>query len=234
VTEGYTDYGSIGYYSFDATWAELGNRTPIADATLSATTSYDYQNQPTAMVNFNGTLSTDPDGILVRYIWNFKDTYPAGAEGATATHRYKAPGTYYPTLTVIDDLGASSTTTVTVTVSGPTRSPTCSLALISGTFVRVNSIHDAANATILVQDQYGNPLRRALVYVTISGLANAPRTILRTNELGQVNVSSPKFRRGAQGSVTFTVTTVDSPGRPYVTSTAAPVVTVAPTVTVSR
>lgn len=234
LTEGYTDYGSIGYYSFDAAWAELGNRAPIADATLSATTTYDYQNQPTAMVNFNGTLSSDPDGILVRYVWDFKDTYPARAEGATASHRYKAPGTYYPTLTVFDDLGASATTTLTVTVNGPTRTPTCSLALISGTFIRVNSIHDAARATIQVQDQYGNPLRRALVYVTISGLGNAPRTILRTNDLGQVDVTSPKFRRGARGSVVFAVTTVESPGRPYVTSTLAPVVTVAPTVTVSR
>lgn len=234
VNEGYSKYASLGYYSFTASWAELGNRTPIANATLSATTSYDYQAQPTAAVNFNGTLSTDPDGVLVRYIWNFKDVYPAGAEGATATHRYKAPGTYYPTLTVVDDLGASATTTVTVTVTGPSRVPTCSLALVAGTFVRVNSIHDAANATILVQDQYGNPLRRALVYVTISGLVNSPRTILRTNDLGQVTVSSPKFRRGARGSVVFTVTTVESPNRPYVTSTDAPVVTVGPTVTVTR
>jgi PKD repeat protein len=190
VTEGYTEYASIGYYSFNATWQPLGNRLPVADATLSATTSYNYQTQPSAAVNFNGTLSTDPDGVIVRYLWDFKDTYPARAEGATATHRYKAPGTYYPTLTVVDDLGASATTTVTVTVNGPVRNPTCSLALVTGAFVRLNSIHDAANATILVQDQYGNPVRRALVYVSTTGLVSMKRTAIRTNDLGQVNIST--------------------------------------------
>jgi hypothetical protein len=220
VTEGYTDYGSVGYYSLDAAWAELGNRTPVANATLSATTTYHYVNQPTAMVNFNGTLSTDPDGVIVRYIWDFKDQYPAGAVGATATHRYKAPGTYFPTLTVVDDLGASATTTVTVTVNGPN--------------VRLNSIHDAANATVRVQDQYGNPVRRALVYVSTTGLVSMKRTAIRTNDLGQVNISTPGFRRGARGSVVFTVSTVESPGRPFVNTSVAPVTVAAPSVTLTR
>ena len=234
VSDGYPDYGSLGYYSFTATWAELGNRRPIADATLSATTTYDYQAQPTAMVNFNGTLSTDPDGVIVRYLWDFKDKYPATAVGATATHRYKAPGTYYPTLTVVDDLGSSATTTVTVQVNGPDRNSSCSLALVTGSFVRLNSIHDAANATILVQDQFGNPVRRALVYVSTTGLVSMKRTAIRTNELGQVNISTPGFRRGARGSVVFTVSTVESPGRPFVNTTVNPVTAVAPSVTLTR
>ena len=234
VADGYSDYGSTGFYSFTATWAELGNKRPIANASLSATTTYNYQTQPTAMVNFNGTLSTDPDGVIVRYIWDFKDQYPAGAVGTTATHRYKAPGTYYPTLTVVDDLGASASTTVTVQVNGPNRIPTCSLALVTGSFVRLNSIHDAANATIQVQDQYGNPVRRALVYVSTTGLVAMKRTAIRTNDLGQVNISTPGFRRGARGTVVFTVSTVESPGRPYVNTSVAPVTAVAPSVTLTR
>jgi len=112
---------------------------------------------------------------------------------------------------------------VTVTVNGPTRLPSCSLALVTGAFVRLNSIHDAANATILVQDQYGNPVRRALVYVSTSGLVSMKRTALRTDDLGRVNVSTPGFRRGTRGSVVFTVATVESPGRPFVNVTVAPV-----------
>ncbi len=234
VTEGYTDYGSIGYYSFTASWADPVNKPPVANATLTTNTSYNYQTQQGAAVNFNGTLSTDPDGIILRYIWDFKDVYPAGATGATATHRYKAPGTYYPTLTVIDDRGASASTTVTVTVTGPNRPATCSLALIQGSFVRLNSVSDAASATIRVQDQFGNPVRRALVYVSTYGLVAMNRTALRTDDFGQVVVITPAFRRGAQGSVVFAVSKVEAPGRPYVTSTPMPVVTVAPTVTVTR
>lgn len=233
VADGYSDYGSLGYYSFTATWAELGNRRPIANATLSANTTYDYVN-PAATVNFNGTLSTDPDGVIVRYLWDFKDTYPSTAVGATATHRYKAPGTYYPTLTVIDDLGAAASTTVTVTVTGATRTPSCSLALVTGSFVRLNSVSDVANATILVQDQYGNPVRKAVVYVSSTGLVSMRRTALRTDDFGRVNVSTPGFKRGARGSVVFTVSTVESPGRPFVNTTVAPVTAVAPTVTLTR
>ena len=186
------------------------------------------------MVNFNGTRSTDPDGVILRYLWDFKDVYPVGATGATATHRYKAPGTYYPTLTVFDDRGASASTTVTVTVSGPPRPPSCSLALITGSFSRLNSIHDVANATILVQDEFGNPVRRALVFVSSSGLVGMNRTAFRTNEFGQVSVTTPGFRRGARGSVTFAVSKVESPGRPYDNTTQAPVTAVAPTVTLTR
>ncbi len=235
VTEGYTEYGSIGYYSLTASWADPVNKPPVANATLTTGSPYDYQAQPGAMVNFNGTLSTDPDGVILRYVWDFKDLYPVGASGATVSHRYKAPGTYYPTLTVIDDRGAAASTTVTVTVNGPLRNaPTCSLALVTGSFVRLNSIHDAANATIQVQDQYGNPVRRALVYVSSAGLVSMKRTAIRTNEFGQVNISTPGFRRGARGSVVFTVSTVESPGRPFVNTSVAPVTAVAPTVTLTR
>jgi hypothetical protein len=234
VTEGYTGYGSIGYYSLTASWPDPANKPPVADATLTANTNYNYQGQPGAMVNFNGTLSSDPDGIIMRYIWNFKDVYPSGATGATTSYRYKAPGTYYPTLTVIDDRGASASTTVTVVVSGPNRNATCSLALVAGSFVRLNSIHDAANATVRVQDQYGNPVRRALVYVSTTGLVSMKRTAIRTNDLGQVNISTPGFRRGARGTVVFTVSTVESPGRPYVNTPVAPVTVAAPSVTLTR
>jgi hypothetical protein len=234
VTEGYNDYASVGFYSFTASWPDPVNKPPVANATLSANTTYDYQIQQSAMVNFNGTLSTDPDGVILRYLWDFKDVYPVGATGATASHRYKAPGTYYPTLTVFDDRGASASTTVTVTVNGQPRLPSCSLALVTGSFSRLNSIHDVANATILVQDQFGNPVRRALVYVSASGLVSMSRTAVRTNEFGQVSVTTPGLRRGARGSVTFTVSTVDSPGRPYVNTSLAPVTAVAPTVTLTR
>ena len=234
ITEGYTDFGSLGYYSFDATWPQTGNRPPIANATQTTNLTYDYQNQPAAAVNFDGRASTDPDGSVVRHVWDFKDVYPAGAVGQTATHRYKAPGTYFPTLTVFDDRGASASTSVTVTVTGTPRDRTCSLAQFTGSFVRVNSVHDAANATILVQDQYGNPVSRALVYVAISGLTRSPQIIVRTNELGQANVTSPNFRRGARGSVIFSVSRVEAPGFPYVTSTPSPIVTVPSSFTLIR
>jgi hypothetical protein len=49
-----------------------------------------------------------------------------------------------------------------------------------------------------------------------------------------VNISTPGFRRGARGTVVFTVSTVDSPGRPFVNTSVAPVTAVAPSVTLTR
>jgi hypothetical protein len=215
VTEGYTRYASLGHYTFEAEWSEFGNKRPTANASRTAPLTYNYITAPNQVVTFDGTLSTDSDGSIVRYSWDFKDVYPRTAEGATVTHRYNAPGVYYPVLTVTDNTGATGSTTVTVNVAGTARPARCYLSLVSGAFIRLNSISDAANVTIEVKDQYGNPLRGALVDVAVSGLARSQRTTLRTDIFGRVNVNSPAFRRGATGSLRFDVTRVASQTHPY-------------------
>jgi PKD repeat protein len=70
---------------------------------------------------FDGTGSSDTDGSVVQYTWDFGD----GAAGSTATpnHRYGSAGTYQVTLTVADDEGATSSTTQPVTVTSPAGTP---------------------------------------------------------------------------------------------------------------
>ncbi len=66
--------------------------------------------------------STDPDGFIASYDWDFGDG--STAMGIDATNTYDAAGTYSVTLTVVDDGGATAQTTesVTVTESGGTTS----------------------------------------------------------------------------------------------------------------
>jgi len=66
-------------------------------------------------VNFDGGSSSDPDGTIIDYTWNFGD----GGEAFdySADYIFTVPGTYVVTLTVMDDYGATDQTEITITVS---------------------------------------------------------------------------------------------------------------------
>lgn len=68
-------------------------------------------------VRFDGTQSSDPDGTITGYGWNFGDG--TGSGGPQPTHGYSAPGTYNVSLTVTDNHGGSSTITHQITVLAP-------------------------------------------------------------------------------------------------------------------
>jgi PKD repeat protein len=65
----------------------------------------------------DGSASTDSDGLVADYAWQFGDG--GTATGATASHTYAAAGSYTITLTVTDDDGATASTTATVTAVDP-------------------------------------------------------------------------------------------------------------------
>ena len=65
-------------------------------------------------VTFNGSASSDSDGSIVSYTWDFGDG--GTASGPIVTHAFTASVTYQVTLTVTDDDGSSDTVTHSVTV----------------------------------------------------------------------------------------------------------------------
>jgi PKD repeat protein len=77
-----------------------GNKLPVAAYTWTAAG---------LAVSFNGAGSSDPDGSIASYSWDFGDG--ASGTGATASHAYGAAGGYTVSLTVTDNQGESSTTT---------------------------------------------------------------------------------------------------------------------------
>jgi len=68
----------------------------------------------TAIV-FSGASSSDMDGTIASYAWNFGDG--STGSGATPSHSYTGVGTYTVTLTVTDNGGLTNSATTTATVS---------------------------------------------------------------------------------------------------------------------
>ena len=72
-------------------------------------------------IQFDGSASTDPDGTLVSYDWDFGDT--SMGTGATPTHAYSMAGTYTVMLTVTDNDGMAGSVTTTAIISDPALPP---------------------------------------------------------------------------------------------------------------
>src|SRR5262249_20928943 len=90
--------------------AAAGNIAPTAGATASPTSG----TVPLA-VAFNGSGSSDPDGTISSYAWDFGDG--TSGTGATTSHTYTTTGTFSAKLTVTDNGGASSSTTLSIVVN---------------------------------------------------------------------------------------------------------------------
>lgn len=72
-------------------------------------------------LQFDGSLSADPDDFITDYSWDFGDG--TTGSGPTPVHTYASVGTYTVRLTVKDPDGATGTTTTTVFVTPPNQAP---------------------------------------------------------------------------------------------------------------
>lgn len=65
-------------------------------------------------ITFDASFSSDKDGEITKWIWNFGDEGTSDQE--VTTHIYSTAKEYIVTLTVVDDHGISSTNSTTITV----------------------------------------------------------------------------------------------------------------------
>jgi PKD repeat protein len=84
-------------------------------------------------VSVDGSGSSDADGSVASYAWDFGNGVTG--TGVTASHTYAAAGTYQVKLTVTDDDGATGTVTKPVTVAAP-QPPAADTPLASDAFGR--------------------------------------------------------------------------------------------------
>ncbi|WP_306549706.1 PKD domain-containing protein [Desulfobulbus sp.] len=80
-------------------------------------------------VTFDGSPSTDSDGTIASYTWNFGDG--SSASGKTVTHTYSTAATFTATLQVADDKGATGSAVTTITAQ-PKEQETSQLNMETG------------------------------------------------------------------------------------------------------
>src|SRR3954470_15516964 len=89
------------------------NSAPTASFTASPNPGYTERD-----ITFDGSGSSDSDGTIAKYEWDWESdgTYDQTGASATASHAYPFAGTYTVRLRVTDDDGATGTTENTVQV----------------------------------------------------------------------------------------------------------------------
>jgi PKD repeat protein len=70
-------------------------------------------------LSFSGAASSDADGDLLSYTFDFGDGSTVTQDEPTAMHTFEEPGTYTVSLSVTDIFGAADTATLDVTVTEP-------------------------------------------------------------------------------------------------------------------
>ncbi len=86
-----------------------GNVPPTAKA------NGPYSGEAGSAISFSSAGSSDSDGSIASYSWNFGDN--TSSTSANPNHTYNSSGNYTVTLTVTDNQGATNSSTTTATIS---------------------------------------------------------------------------------------------------------------------
>ena len=70
-------------------------------------------------VRFNASASSDPDGSITNFKWEFGDGKSFTSMNAKPTHTFYVPGKYITKVTVTDDDGEKAVKTIEIEASGP-------------------------------------------------------------------------------------------------------------------
>jgi len=100
-----------GLLSTVAQTVEIVNLDPLATFTLTPEAA--WTKQP---IHLDASASSDPDGTIVAYEWDFDDDGAADASGATVETQYADAGTHTIRLYVTDEDGGTAAKEIVVTV----------------------------------------------------------------------------------------------------------------------
>lgn len=123
-------YTSPGTYTVELTVRDGNGNTDTATRTVTvkdtlpqaAFAPSTFDSQTGESVSFDASASTDAEGPISSYRWEFGDG--STADGPTQTHTYASGGVYTVRLTVTDSIGNTDVRQKEINVSVPNRPPT--------------------------------------------------------------------------------------------------------------
>jgi len=123
------------------TWTQTvttsGGTTPPNNLAPTADANGPYSANVNTAINFSSANSTDIDGTIVSYSWDFGDG-SSTSSAANPSHSFSTEGSYNVTLTVTDDGGLTATSVATTTISA--LPPTGTNELVNGNWLRISDV----------------------------------------------------------------------------------------------
>ena len=167
-------------------------------------------------VTFDASSSTDTDGTIISYQWDFGDGM--STDGLEVTHRYQQSGTYDVTLTVIDDDTVERSAKNSVVCSGATTTGTVKFDKDEYTDILSDAV-----ITVIDADLNTNPLTQQSIPVVVRSFNKTDWQEIGTETLTlyEDGVDSETFTNGIGFSIAGS-----EPGRIKVTPTYPGVFTV--------
>ncbi|MHC1627719.1 MAG: PKD domain-containing protein [Candidatus Nezhaarchaeales archaeon] len=91
---------------------------------------------------FNASESYDPDGEIVKYLWDFGDDTIITTHEPIAEHAYTMLGRYWVSLTVVDDMDINTCTLSEVAITNRTAKP--DLSFTKPNLEKLSQYHDTS------------------------------------------------------------------------------------------
>jgi PKD repeat protein len=214
----YNDYGSLGRYTLNATFVAsvFSNIPPVASAVGTSVTA----GSAPFSVNFIGSGSNDPDGIITSYLWDFGDG--STSTEANPVHVYALVGNYNAVLKVTDNYGYIGSTSVPITVSVKINknTPALSVSSLKLSWAKSGKTNVKPQAIAIVVDQRSRVFEAAKVTYRVVTTPSGGVPVTTTSSViadrkGVTTLLGTVVPTTFTGTVQFTILSVEAKGYVY-------------------